>query len=218
MKSASGRTIQWVPLKPLSWEDALSLFPNSQKYPQLQRCISDCNGHPRSLEALKILCDKKGWQLPEYLPLVQEFIYKLESSAIPIPEPSHIIAALRGQSVHLEDSPDLPVVGKKSTTYREYVAQGHFLNTLEDGEAKIIPQLSPILLMLFATNHAHYADGDDIGEIARSIRDLLHSETNFYWQVTNYVIELVLTRCITCIKSFMHIGKLLYDSLILASI
>jgi len=64
-------------------------------------------------------------------------------------------------------------------TYRDYVVQGYFLNTLENSEI-FVPQLSPILLMAFAHKYSKYESRD--GKVARRIRTLLELEPNFTWE------------------------------------
>lgn len=63
MKAESGRNIKWILLNPLTCKESLSLFPAKT----LKLLINDCNGHPRTLENLKLLCEKKEWKLIPYI-------------------------------------------------------------------------------------------------------------------------------------------------------
>jgi len=73
-QSASGRPIHWILLEPLSIVEARELFEKYKHLLQLGQCISDCNGHPRSLETLKIVCEKFNWNLPNYHSMIIKLV------------------------------------------------------------------------------------------------------------------------------------------------
>ncbi len=142
----SGRKTPLIHLSPPTLEEALSMFgEDAGKSPILRQCISDCNGHHRSLETLKLVwdeCKEKGYS---YTMLIQELGKQMHPkySELSI---ALIRAALQGYPVFKGDSPD----GKRS--YADYLASGFYLNT-PDQPSYFVPRISPLQLLLYAHKH-----------------------------------------------------------------
>jgi hypothetical protein len=85
MKAESGRYINWILLNPLTYEESLSLFPAKTLNNDLKLLINDCNGHPRTLENLKLLCEEKEWKLSPYILLQNSLVERLQSKNILTP-------------------------------------------------------------------------------------------------------------------------------------
>jgi hypothetical protein len=188
MQTLSGRPIDWIILSPLSYPTAVSLFP--EKTPALLQCISDCNGHPRSLQYLaKTLLQNNKWNQLSYHQLSSLFLQVLLTAPIPRPQNINIIkAALLGDSVSLEDSPD----GKN--TYRELIWMGYLLNDLK-GETTIIPRLSPLLLRAWAQNNESKTGTED-ASMSQLINQLLSLEPNFDWKVMKKIFKFLVQQLI----------------------
>jgi hypothetical protein len=143
----SGRKIVWIKLAPPTLDEALSLFgEDALKFRILQQCISDCNGHHRSLETLKLVWDECKEKDYSYTMLIQELGKRMDPkySELSI---DLIRAALRGYPVFRDKSPD----GKQS--YADYLASGFYLNT-PDQPSYFVPRISPLQLLLYAHKQA----------------------------------------------------------------
>ena len=163
----------------MTTKESLSLFPEKQlnKYPSLQQCISDCNGHPRSLEALSRLCSELNWQLPtkasDLLELLVEYIP--EQTSMVDPPTELVIASLLGDPVELDSYAFTDSNG--THTYRESIYQGLLLNNLKSDKEKIItPRLSPLLLLMWTKENL-------LHPLRISIKTLLGLERRFNWMV-----------------------------------
>jgi hypothetical protein len=169
MKTESGRPIAWNFLTPLSIAEAYQLFPKANSVPQLRQCISDCNGHPRSLETLKLVCEELNWQFPSYSTLLTKLLAGLENRGVPIPTLEIVKIALRGKWMNLDKHLDDYLYNEK-VTLRDCIRMGHLLNSYQGDQTMVVPKLSPLLLMSFASRN--FADSGECGEIARAIQAL----------------------------------------------
>ena len=131
MSTKTGRVITWVSLPPATFDEAKNLFecPTSA----LLQCISDCNGHFRLLENLKIVWNQHINSNLTYSTLLSFFIHQLNSSIVNFHKLNvkMIKAALCGRQVYITDSPD------NLNTYGDYIAEGSYLNnfgTYDDSE------------------------------------------------------------------------------------
>jgi len=176
-QSKSGRPICWILLEPLSIVEAMELFEKYKHLLSLCQCISDCNGHPRSLEALKIVCEKFNWDLPNYYTMITKLVDQVRNSLLLIPDLALIKAALRGVPVNLSDSPD----EDKMVSYRDYIMMGYYLNTINPDSKELIPRLSPLLLAIFAWKFLN--DKENVRyNVALCIRNMLQLESHFGWE------------------------------------
>ncbi len=137
--------------------------------PILAQCISDCNGHFRNLESLKMLWDKPGSQRLSYLLLIrdlgQSIDHKYRNLDLPL-----LKAALRGVPVKPAD-----IVPGTTTTYGEFIQHGYLLNTPGDPTSNpgasqaaqsdstdttisFVPRVSPLQLLLFANVNSKHKD------------------------------------------------------------
>lgn len=145
-ETKSGRKIIWIKLAPPTLDEALSLFgEDALKFPILRQCISDCNGHHRSLETLKLVWDKCKEKDYSYTMLIQELGKRMDPKYSEL-RIDLIRAALRGYPVFSDESPD----GKQS--YADYLASGFYLNT-PDQPSYFVPRISPLQLLLYAHKH-----------------------------------------------------------------
>lgn len=159
------RRIVWFPLLPATIFDAMKLFrydvelanqkPLSAKaqlsLAAVEQCIADCNGHFGSLETLWRLWSWIKEEDPSYSRLIRCLAGEMESkySSLKLP---HVRAALLGLPQGYNDKvPGLP------HTYGEYIEMGVFHNTIEHIHY-FVPRVSPLQLILFATNHIDYPD------------------------------------------------------------
>ncbi len=144
----SGRPIHWIHLPPATWLEAISLFGEDiYKYPILRMCIADCNGHYRSLEALKLVwCDNilRPYTYPMLIKEVgKRMDIKYRQLTLELIKP-----ALCGEKVDLLATPD------GNFTYAEYLARGYYLNTPDQSESSyFVPRISPLQLLLFAQDY-----------------------------------------------------------------
>ncbi|KAL6062831.1 hypothetical protein QOT17_011974 [Balamuthia mandrillaris] len=178
-QTRSGRPITWIPLPPLTLKDSLLLFKpildneeDMRAKVNIALAISECGGHPRSLESLWLVLhdppNSRYFSFPELVSLVIDrmllVIFPMQALQI----------ALLGIPFPL----DTPIEsGPHSTlprTIRSEIASGLFLNALESaGETvAIIPRLSPLRLR----QYAKFGTRDDLNKCLAS---MLATETNF---------------------------------------
>jgi hypothetical protein len=174
MLSSSGRLIKWVRLRRPTFVEVLQLFPG-ELAPLLQRCISDCNGHFRSLEAL--YCT---WKLFETYPRAAAYDDLMDAVFREFPYPSYkltpdlVYAALKGAVVNLDTK-----IG--AATFRQHIVDGLFLNALSADESAAVPLLSPLILRRWA--HTRLAtDEGSIPIVAKRILCMMVLTPNFTWQ------------------------------------
>ncbi len=182
--TSSGRRIAWVPLPALHLLDAISLFKDvlssqdlsSQGRRCIKLCISDCNGHPRSLERLAVtLNNSRGLALAGDYVSIMNILAKEMSNLYPLLEIQYVKLALQGKPCPL--AMEVPIQeGRECPTVASLVSQGVFINALEEAdEARVIvPRLSPLLLRRYALS---LAANDQ--PIAKCLTFMLATESNF---------------------------------------
>ena len=141
-ETQSGRKTGWITLTPPTLVEAISLFGDAAANSSiLRRCIADCNGHPRSLETLKVVWDTHPQEHRHYDTMIQRVGGALDSnySLLSI---HHIRAALRGRYVGLNDTPD------GIQTYAQCLEQGIFLNTADELQ-RYIPRISALQMLAY---------------------------------------------------------------------
>ena len=149
-KESSGRIIEWITLAPPSLDEATSLFgADAAHSPILRQCIADCNGHYRSLEALKLVWDKYKHRRTSYSGMIRALGKTMHARYNKLSIPL-IKAALRGFFVDLDATPD----GK--FTHAQYLEAGTYLNT-PGSRSRFVPKISPVQLLLWAETNADSA-------------------------------------------------------------
>ena len=111
----------------LSEEEALSLFNGNELSDMMQLLISDCNGHPRSLQRMWETCDEVNWDLDTfgYAAIVKKFVEhygKLIS-----PPLSVVKAVLLAEEVELDSPPDKE---RPKKTFQSYIEDGVLINSV----------------------------------------------------------------------------------------
>jgi hypothetical protein len=207
----SGRPIRWVPLPPLGLSDAISLFkegllsekPFLNLSPKARRCIklciSDCNGHPRSLENLAIILNRHASlaQAGDYTTLMN----LLASTYYRPPLAEHVRLALLGDTYPLEKevvtASAIVTAGDNKPRYptlASLISQGVFLNADTNDIPTCIPRLSPLLLRAYTTSQT------DDRLVVHCLTNLLATESNFsgttfelfhaWWEVLRRILVL----------------------------
>jgi hypothetical protein len=123
-KISSGRAICWFPLDLLSKEEALSLFNGGKLDGRMRLLISDCNGHPRSLQYMWQVFSDLDWDVSaySYAKLVEKFV---ETYGTFIPPPASVVKeCLLGQQVELLSHPS-----EDAKTFQQYVETGVLINS-----------------------------------------------------------------------------------------
>jgi hypothetical protein len=130
MRTGSGRQIEWMLLPPLSIEESLSLFKNKREKLNgyINLAISDCNGHPRSLEYIYRVCEKYQWEIKSYSPFFEDFYSRIS------PPPYSIIEAVLNSRLVMKS--DCPPGDKK--TYNQYIQEGVLFESSASGNTQKI--------------------------------------------------------------------------------
>ncbi|CAB4415466.1 unnamed protein product [Rhizophagus irregularis] len=84
-QTASGRQINWIPLRRLEFSESIELFKevikkleSDSRVSVLRKCISDCNGHPRTLEKLyELLSNTTALTTYGWAALIEELTKKI---------------------------------------------------------------------------------------------------------------------------------------------
>jgi len=155
IESASGREIRWVPLQPLQLDHSIALFTDlnlkakeDKRCLILGLCISDCNGHPRSLEQLHHLLrdTKRPWLTQEsYVSILKEL-----SSRVTLESSFEIVQyALQGLAI---PSGTMINTGSIAKPFSRLITEGTYLNAVEvqDAQVRAVPKLSPLRLFKYA--------------------------------------------------------------------
>ena len=164
-KTASSRAIDWVRLPGIKTEESATLFDAA--FPLWRAagtakswtdvvglCISDCGGHPRTLEIFKevlkefcgdINCWKDSRTAPSYGQISAKMKTKLK--VFPAPEFDVICAAVLGEPLNAKDK-----IGTE--TVSDLVNGGYLDNSLDDLVEEmqtIVPKLSVFRIRVFCT-------------------------------------------------------------------
>ncbi|KAL6076187.1 SAM domain-containing protein [Balamuthia mandrillaris] len=178
-RTRSGRPITWIPLPPLTLKDSLLLFKSildEEKEPRAKAnialAISECGGHPRSLESLwLVLRDAPNLPYLSFPELISPVIYHMLLASIP---KQALQIALLGIPLPLDTPIESGPHSTSSCTIRSEIASGLYLNALESAgdTVTIIPRLSPLRLR----QYAQFGPRDDLNKCLAS---MLATETNF---------------------------------------
>jgi hypothetical protein len=182
----SGRKIDWVPLRRLEISESTDLFhkilndnelKEKRKY-LIKKCISDCNGHPRTLEKFYELLseNKTALDTDMYSSLLSHLVDRIVSSSFTLSylNFSVIKTALLGNSTSLTCKINT-LNGEFSI--KDLISMGVYINSLTEVEETInvVPTLTLISIRYFCKGNE---EGD--AKIAVEIlKDILYTECYF---------------------------------------
>ncbi len=206
VKTASGRPIDWIPLPPLSREEADDLFSSllaqvedKKRRLFLRGCIAECGGHPRSLERLYSRMNNVPGALLDYdaqalMAPVCEQLYQYYDN----PKAYELIkVALRGELFPLTE--EINYNGRHPLSY--YITLGYFSNQLESvtEERTVVPRIPPMVLRCFAHAPAVAKSEGDVRAVAECLRKMFAQTANFtgysyetfhaWWEVLNRIVR-----------------------------
>jgi len=154
-KTKSGRVIFWAPLPPLNPEDLEEKFFATKwgdsNQPTLKYLLSQCGGHPRTLQELYIVLQDKFAET-SFESIFEEFKQAAQSKDLLIdPNEIEIESVLKlicqsilGHRVSLKEALD------NQFSYRMLIEQSILINSLDlTYESSFIPKLQPIALQVW---------------------------------------------------------------------
>ncbi|CAG8442791.1 3544_t:CDS:2 [Funneliformis caledonium] len=206
----SGRPVKWVLLQAISFTEAKNLFYEFHMSLLNKRCISDCNGHPRSLEQLYFILKQGSMAAGTYTNILSRLTEKIGTWVhISFPE---VKAALEGIPRPLDYV--LEVENGEKANVAALISKGIYINTISScyQEVTVIPKLSPVALWVFCSKYQH---NKTYGTFAENLRCLLFEEDKLldkvndglpfehfhsYWEVISRYLLLKDDEKITCLK------------------
>ncbi|CAJ0845300.1 8105_t:CDS:2 [Entrophospora sp. SA101] len=180
----SGRQIEWIPLRRLEISESAELFNEVIRSLNLEenrlfvikKCISDCNGHPRTLEKFYQVfnSNKEAQIIHNYSSLIAILTNHIRDWYKNISFPV-VKMALLGESVRLSHVIN---TNGEQLSISALVSSGDYINSLtEKSEAQfVIPTLSPVSLQYFCLNNE---DDGDAKIATKIIQRLLTTESSF---------------------------------------
>ncbi|POG73797.1 hypothetical protein GLOIN_2v1772162 [Rhizophagus irregularis DAOM 181602=DAOM 197198] len=183
----SQRPICWIPLRRLVLSESANLFRtlvrnlDEHRLFVIKKCISDCNGHPRTLEKFYQVInvengDDTTLNTDNYSSLMERLARNLKQLLGRISLPI-VKIALFGKEKSLTD--EIETKAGKSNL-RDLISSGIYINSLTDeGEIfSVIPTLSPVSLQYFCIYNKD-SESEEITAIAKILRRLLTTESSF---------------------------------------
>ncbi|CAG8564490.1 12800_t:CDS:2 [Funneliformis mosseae] len=180
----SQRPVHWISLRRLVLSESANLFCtltkglDEKRLFVINKCIADCNGHPRTLEYFyKVLkADDTALNIDVYSSLIERLAGYLDQLLGRISLPIVKIALL-GNEVSLTNEIET-ITGK--STLRGLISSGIYINSLTKNVEifKVIPTLSPIALQYFCISNKDNTS-EDAGIVANILRRLLTTESSF---------------------------------------
>lgn len=189
-----GRPIAWVSLPSLALKGALSLFKplwsglNYRRRLVLAMCVSDCNGHPRSLEYLYRLLrtDRSARHSKPYTVIMDTLVQNLGEA---VPSYAVVKAALAGKAMPLDTE-----IGRSPLS--ELIAKGTYINTSVTGASMVVPKLSPLLLRAFAYDLPIDRDARLVVTCLNSMlwveinfNPLLYEDFHASWEIMHHILH-----------------------------
>ena len=181
---SSHREVHWLQLRPIAPEDvAAQMFPRSTPLfdtTAVQRCASDCNGHPRSLELLWALLLPYTDNAPprNYLVLINRLVDKIQQRYLHVTL-LMVAPALLADVVSLCEVPDPQY---PSMTFNRLLADGVYLNSVTIGG--FVPRLSPLVLRAFVWHSRQRRKPSPSSQIRHNLAQILEAmldmECNFH--------------------------------------
>lgn len=163
---ASGRELLWAPLPPLQQSDVEAMVQSALGVDVLPRAllvaISDCAGHPRTLQYLLeaaqqlMLADPRGWA-SDNQKLLHELRVKVTARLRAAVPTWAVRAALTGEALDLDASLSGAAPPR---TLRQSIVDGTFLNSSIDKVRQAVPQLSLMYLLAAADSSIRSAVED----------------------------------------------------------
>jgi len=158
IQTDSQRPICWIPLRRLVLSESANLFctlvrdSDGRRLFVINKCISDCNGHPRTLEKFyQVINIKNGddtaLNIDNYSSLIERLARSLNQLLGRI-SLSIIRIALIGDEKYLTDEIEIST-GK--SILRDLISSGIYINSLTDEEEtfRVIPTLSAVTFQYF---------------------------------------------------------------------
>ena len=182
--TSSGKDINWIPLRRLKISESLELFYEILNDKELDKhriylfmkCISDCSGHPRTLEKFYHLLyeDETSLHIDTYSSLISRLVDKITPwfSSISF---SVIKTALLGNRMHLNNKIN---IFDKDISVSDLISMGVYINSLTGNNETInvVPTLTLISLQYFCTNNVEQGDAEIVVKI---LQDILLTEYYF---------------------------------------
>ncbi|GES92830.1 hypothetical protein GLOIN_2v1783590 [Rhizophagus clarus] len=185
--TASGRPISWIPLRKLEFSESIALFSkfieelerlgqeNADRVFIIKKCISDCNGHPRTLESLYSLLNGNETVLKtaNFAAIIEMLINKITNDYITFPV---VKLALLGEYVRLDE--EVAVTTKNVLMVKDLITSGVYINSLTNIEdsTQVIPTLNLVGLYYFCTKNKVVGDAKAVAEI---LKNIFHTEDYF---------------------------------------
>ncbi|KAH3767429.1 hypothetical protein Pelo_696 [Pelomyxa schiedti] len=185
LETSSGRKITWIPLPALKYSDSVSLFdalPSYIKDNESVKCvISDCGGHPRSLEwlylAVKDVPETEPTKL-SYSSITAEIEKSLRCTGTFCDFPlDWLKPVLLGTQCNLTDIVGQQPNPKDSSssihiTVKDLIKSGYYCNSQETvHNLHVVPRMTPLQIQLWAKNQQSKTTLD--GQVARLILEYL---------------------------------------------
>jgi hypothetical protein len=189
-KLYSRRQITWLPLSPLSYNNSLKLFKAFPLNNDAKLAISDCKGHPRSLECM-FHAFRKAPKDTNYKLIIEAALKEWEDRYTHI-HLQHIKIALEGKRMLTADS----VQGLCLSTEIE---SGSFLNV--NTTFHVIPAISPFVLRVFVRN------SDSTDPLIFLFKKLLETEARFGWKGLGFKEYENFHSVWECIKRHLYQGR-----------
>ncbi|CAB4441815.1 unnamed protein product [Rhizophagus irregularis] len=177
-----GRDINWAPLRRLDISESMELFDkfteelDSNRAYIINRCISDCNGHPRTLEKFYKLLNGSNTTLKtnNFATLIEELTKSIDTWFSNISF-SVVKLALLGKEVDLERT--LKVKGK-DLSIKDLISTGIYINSVteQSNVTSVIPTLTLVSLYYFCMTNSE--DGD-AKTVAKTLKNILLLEDYF---------------------------------------
>ncbi|PKY36956.1 hypothetical protein RhiirB3_460857, partial [Rhizophagus irregularis] len=130
IQKASGRQINWIPLRRIEFSESIELFnevtkklESDSRVSVIRKCISDCNGHPRMLEKFyELLSNTTALTTYGSAALMEELTKKIVHFFVNYITFSVVKLALLGEHVRLDTK--VKVTVDKELSVKDLIASG----------------------------------------------------------------------------------------------
>ncbi|CAB4481391.1 unnamed protein product [Rhizophagus irregularis] len=179
IQKASGRQINWIPLRRIEFSESIELFnevtkklESDSRVSVIRKCISDCNGHPRMLEKFyELLSNTTALTTYGSAALMEELTKKIVHFFVNYITFSVVKLALLGEHVRLDTK--VKVTVDKELSVKDLIASGVYINsvTKQADITKVIPTLT--------LESLETVEGGDAKTVAGILKNLFHVEDHF---------------------------------------
>ncbi|GET62012.1 hypothetical protein RIR_jg12171.t1 [Rhizophagus irregularis DAOM 181602=DAOM 197198] len=183
-QTALGRQINWIPLRRLEFSESIELFKevikkleSDSRVSVLCKCISGCNGHPRTLEKFyELLSNTTALTTYGWAALIEELTKKIVNWFVNYITFPVVKLALLGEYVRLDTM--VKVTACKELSVKDLITSGVYINSVtnQDDVNEVIPTLTLVSLYYFCMKTV---EGDDAKTVARILKNLFHVEDHF---------------------------------------